>query len=140
MATSCRSPTWSQRRSSSTPPPAPWQQLGRKPLLSHKHQESGSSSPACVHEEHTVSAVARTAQRVCGGAPAADALLAVGLQPGEAVGDAGRALAGLGLRTALDLRIIGGRSRRTSTALSLGTGRAATTSTTPAGLSPQTQR
>ena len=46
---------------------------------------------------------------MCGGAPAAEALLAVGLQPGEAAGDAGRALAGLGLRTALDLRIIGGR-------------------------------
>ena len=46
---------------------------------------------------------------MCGGAPAAEALLAVGLQPGEVAADAGRALAGLGLRTALDLRIIGGR-------------------------------
>ena len=46
---------------------------------------------------------------MCGGAPAAEALLAVGLQPGEAAGAVGRALAGLGLRTALDLRIIGGR-------------------------------
>ena len=73
-----------------------------------EHQEMRPSSPPCTHE-HTVSAVARRAQRVCGGAPAAEALLAVGLQPGEAAGDAGRALAGLGLRTALDLRIIGGR-------------------------------
>ena len=76
---------------------------------SGEHQESKfrPSSP-CVEHEHTVSALAWKAQRVCGGAPAAEALLAVGLQPGEAAGDAERVLAGLGLRTALDLRIIGG--------------------------------
>ena len=50
---------------------------------SFEHQESDepSDSSPCVNEEHTVSAVARKTQRVCGGAPAAEALLAVGLQP-----------------------------------------------------------
>ena len=50
------------------------------------------------------SAVAETAQRLCGGAPIEEALLAVRLQPGVETDAAGRALAGLGLRTALDLQ------------------------------------
>ena len=48
---------------------------------SEAHQETAPSSP-CTHDHTSVAAVARKAQRVCGGAPAAEALLAVGLQPG----------------------------------------------------------
>ena len=44
--------------------------------------------------------------QLCGGAPVDEALLAIGLQPGQAADAAGRALAGLGLHTALDLRLV----------------------------------
>ena len=54
----------------------------------------------------TALAVAETAQRLCGGVPIEEALLAVRLQPGVETDAAGRALAGLGLRTALDLQLM----------------------------------
>ena len=44
--------------------------------------------------------------QLCGGAPVDEALLAIGMQPGQAADAAGRALAGLGLQTALDLRLV----------------------------------
>ena len=52
--------------------------------------------------------VARTAQLLCGAAPVEEALLSVRLQPGEATGAAVQLLEGLGLRTAVDLRLLGG--------------------------------
>ena len=54
----------------------------------------------------TAAAVAQTAQRVCGGAPVEEALRAVGLQRGAATDGAVRLLTGVGLRTALDLRLV----------------------------------
>lgn len=70
------------------------------------HAQEEMSSEAAYPSCTTMAAVVWTAQQLCGGAPVEDALLAVGLQPGEAVGGA-RALASLGLRTALDLRLLG---------------------------------
>ena len=58
--------------------------------------------------EVAVAEVARTAQLLCGAAPVEEALLSVRLQPGEATGAARQLLEGLGLRTALDLRLLGG--------------------------------
>ena len=54
----------------------------------------------------TTDAVLHAAQRACGSAPVDKALIAVGLH--EGVEAAGRALAGLGLRTTTDLRLLGG--------------------------------
>ena len=56
----------------------------------------------------------RAAYQLCGGAPVDEALLAIGMQPGQAADAAGRALVGLGLQdglglglqTALDLRLV----------------------------------
>ena len=55
-----------------------------------------------------VAEVARNAQLICGAAPVQGALLSVRLQPGEATDAAGQLLEGLGLRTAVDLRLLGG--------------------------------
>ena len=63
--------------------------------------------PSCTSAV-AVAEVARTAQLLCGAAPVEEALLSVRLQPGEATGAAGQLLEGLGLRTAVDLRLLGG--------------------------------
>ena len=65
-------------------------------------EAEGRSNPCTT----TASAVAETAQWLCGGAPIEEALLTVRLQPGVETDAAGRALAGLGLRTALDLQLM----------------------------------
>ena len=67
-----------------------------------RERAGGRNNPCTT----TASAVAQTAHRLCGGAPIEEALLAVRLQPGEETDAAGRALAGLGLRTALDLQLM----------------------------------
>ena len=64
---------------------------------------AADNNPKCTT---TALAVAETAQRLCGGTPIEEALIAVSLQPGVETDVAGRALAGLGLRTALDLQLM----------------------------------
>ena len=52
--------------------------------------------------------VGLTAQRICGGTPIDEALLAVRLRPGEAAGEAARLLSGLGFAVAADLQLLSG--------------------------------
>ena len=56
----------------------------------------------------TAASDGRTAQRICGGTPIDEALLAVRLRPGEAAGEAARLLAGLGFAAAVDLQLLSG--------------------------------
>ena len=75
--------------------------------------EAPSLGPATLCP--TTASVARTAQRICGAAPVEEALLSVRLQPGETTDAARRVLEGLGLRTAVDLRLLGGGPEATET-------------------------
>ena len=50
----------------------------------------------------------RTAQRICGGTPIGEALLAVRLRPGVAAGEAARLLSGLGFAAAVNLQLLSG--------------------------------
>ena len=70
--------------------------------------EEEKDRPLSCTSAVAVAEVARTAQLICGAAPVEEALLSVRLQPGEATGAAGQLLEGLGLRTAVDLRLLGG--------------------------------
>ena len=56
----------------------------------------------------TAASVGRTAQRICGGTPIGEVLLAVRLRPGEAADEAARLLTGLGFAAALDLQLLSG--------------------------------
>ena len=56
----------------------------------------------------TADSVGRTAQRICGGTPIDEALLAVRLRPGAAAGEAARLLTGLGFAAAVDLQLLSG--------------------------------
>ena len=66
--------------------------------------DAPSVDPLCA----TAAEVTLAAQWVRGCAPVGEALIAVRVQPGEAADAAGRALAALGLETALDLHILNG--------------------------------
>ena len=81
-------------------------QTSRFEQVPHEPPETDFSTPTCPTGSSAVADVAQTVQRLCGGAPIEEALLTVRLQPGEAADSAGRALAGLGLRTALDLQLM----------------------------------
>eukprot|EP01052_Picozoa_sp_SAG31_P052684 SAG31_NODE_13120_length_891_cov_1.255051_1_plen_225_part_00 len=67
----------------------------------------GGASGTCTAASAAADAVAQTANDVCGGASAEQALRSVGVPANEAARTA-QALATLGLRTALDLRLLGG--------------------------------
>lgn len=69
----------------------------------------GSASGTCTAALAAADAVAHNAAQICGGASAEQALRSVGVPANEAARTA-QALTTLGLRTALDLRLLGGGS------------------------------
>eukprot|EP01052_Picozoa_sp_SAG31_P031664 SAG31_NODE_3378_length_4344_cov_7.620259_4_plen_207_part_00 len=68
---------------------------------------ASASEPCTAPVSAAADAVARSAVQVCGGASAEEALRSVGVPANEAA-ETARALAALGLHTALDMRLLGG--------------------------------
>ena len=69
----------------------------------HHEARAGGLPSSCTT---TATDVAQTVQHICGSTPVEEAILAVNVQRGEAADATGRALAGLGLLTALDLQFL----------------------------------
>ena len=110
--TACRLPAWSPQCWCFSARPPRRRLYGRagEAAQGAKCGNSGDAGPSCT----SAAAVVRAAYQLCGGAPVDEALLAIGMQPGQAADAAGRALVGLGLQdglglglqTALDLRLV----------------------------------